>query len=45
VPVFSAGISSRFNLFGYMVLEAYYAFPFQRPERGAHFGFQIAPGW
>ena len=45
VPVFSAGITSRINLFGYGVLEAYYAYPFQRPEKGAHFGFAFAPGW
>ncbi len=44
-PVASAGVSSRFNLFGYTVLEIYYAYPFQRPEKGAHFGFQIIPGW
>lgn len=44
-PVASAGVSSRFNLFGYTVLEIYYAYPFQRPEKGAHFGFQIVPGW
>ncbi|RMF65625.1 MAG: peptidase S9 [Bacteroidetes bacterium] len=45
VPVFSAGISGRFNLFGYTVLEIFYAKPFQRPVKGAHFGFQIIPGW
>ncbi len=45
IPVFSTGISARTNLFGYAVLEFYYAHPFQRPDRGAHFGFQIAPGW
>ncbi|MGQ0643546.1 MAG: BamA/TamA family outer membrane protein [Gemmatimonadaceae bacterium] len=45
VPVFSAGVSSRINLFGYGVLEAYYAYPFQRPERGGHWGFSFAPGW
>ncbi len=45
VPVFSAGVSSRINLFGYGVLEAYYAYPFQRPDKGAHFGFAFAPGW
>jgi Tol biopolymer transport system component len=45
VPVFSTGISARVNLLGYAVLEAYYAYPFQRPERGAHWGFQLAPGW
>jgi hypothetical protein len=45
VPVFSAGVTSRFNVLGYAIVEAYYAFPFQRPERGGHFGFHIAPGW
>lgn len=45
IPVFSAGVSSRFNLFGYTVLEIFYAKPFQRPAKGAHFGFQIVPGW
>ncbi len=45
VPVFSTGISGRFNILGYMILEAYWAYPFQRPERGGHFGFHIAPGW
>ncbi|CAN5817190.1 basic secretory protein-like protein [soil metagenome] len=45
VPVFSTGVSARMNLLGYIVLEAYYAYPFQRPDKGAHWGFQIAPGW
>jgi hypothetical protein len=45
VPVVSAGVSARFNILGYLILEAYYAYPFQRPMRGAHWGFQIAPGW
>jgi surface antigen Omp85-like protein/WD40 repeat protein len=45
VPVFSTGLSARFNLFGYAVVEAYYAYPFQRPSKGWHFGFQLAPGW
>ncbi len=45
VPVFSAGVSTRVNLFGYMVLEAFYAYPFQRPVKGGHIGFQLAPGW
>jgi hypothetical protein len=45
VPVFSAGVTSRFNILGAMILEIYYAFPFQRPEKGGHWGFQIAPGW
>jgi hypothetical protein len=45
VPVFSAGVTSRFNVLGYLILEAYWAYPFQRPERGGHFGFNLAPGW
>lgn len=45
IPVFSTGVSTRFNLFGYTVLEIFYARPYQRPGKGAHFGFQIVPGW
>jgi hypothetical protein len=45
VPVFSAGVSARANLFGYLVLELFYAYPFQRPDAGWQFGLQIAPGW
>ncbi|HEY0672181.1 MAG TPA: hypothetical protein VGD27_07945 [Longimicrobiales bacterium] len=45
VPVVSAGVSARMNILGYLILEAYYAYPFQRPEKGAHWGFNIAPGW
>ena len=44
-PVLSTGLSARMNLFGAMVLEVYYAYPFQRPAKGAHFGFQLQPGW
>ncbi len=45
VPVFSTGVSARFNILGFLILEAYYAYPFQRPDKGWHWGFQIAPGW
>lgn len=45
VPVFSTGVSGRFNLFGYMVLEIFYAKPYQRPGKGGHFGLQLVPGW
>ncbi|MFQ5571788.1 MAG: peptidase S9, partial [Rhodothermales bacterium] len=45
VPVVSVGTSARFNLLGYLVFEIYYAYPFQRPEKGAHFGFSLQPGW
>jgi Tol biopolymer transport system component len=44
-PVTSVGVSSRFNLFGYMVMEVFYVYPFQRPVKGAHFGIQLVPGW
>ncbi len=45
VPVFSTGLGVRTNLFGQFILEVYYAQPWQRPDRGAHFGFHFAPGW
>ncbi len=45
VPVVSVGPSARFNLLGYLIFEIYYAYPFQRPDRGGHFGFQFLPGW
>ncbi|HUP02255.1 MAG TPA: BamA/TamA family outer membrane protein [Gemmatimonadota bacterium] len=45
IPVFSAGGTLRFNLFGSIVAEVYYAYPFQRPEEGWRWGFQLAPGW
>ncbi|MGH7480934.1 MAG: peptidase S9 [Longimicrobiales bacterium] len=44
-PVVSTGFSARMNVLGFMIVEAYYAYPFQRPERGWHWGFQIMPGW
>lgn len=45
VPVISTGVSARMNILGYLILEAYYAYPFQRPGKGAHWGFNISPGW
>jgi len=45
VPVFSTGISARFNVLGFLILEAYYAYPWQRPQKSWHWGFNIAPGW
>ncbi|WP_240466028.1 MULTISPECIES: basic secretory protein-like protein [Sphingobacterium] len=46
VPIFSAGVSLRVNLFGAMILEPYYAIPFQktRSKFGA-FGLNFTPGW
>jgi Tol biopolymer transport system component len=45
IPLVSAGVSARVNLLGFLILESYYAFPFQRPEKGWHWGFNLAPGW
>ncbi len=45
VPVVSVGPSARFNVLGYLIFEIYYAVPFQRPDKGGHFGFQFLPGW
>ena len=45
VPLFSAGVSTRLNLFGAAVVEVFWVHPFQRPEKGSHWGFQLAPGW
>lgn len=46
-PIFSAGITTRINLFGYIILEPYYVFPFQRNDiQGGTFGINIsAGGW
>lgn len=44
VPVFSAGVSTRFNILGALVLETYWAYPFQRNANG-EFGLRFAPGW
>jgi Tol biopolymer transport system component len=45
IPVFSTGVSMRFNLMGYAILEAYAAHPLQRPTKNWVWGFQLAPGW
>ena len=45
VPVIASGVSARMNILGFLILEAYYAYPWQRPDKGWHWGFQIAPGW
>jgi hypothetical protein len=44
-PVASAGVAARMNLFGYAVLQTYYARPFQRASRRGVFGFVLQPGW
>jgi outer membrane protein assembly factor BamA len=45
VPVVSSGVSARMNVLGILIFEAYYAYPWQRPLKGWHWGFQLAPGW
>lgn len=46
IPAMSAGVSLRINLFGAMILEPYYAFPFQRNDVSfGTFGLNFAPGW
>ena len=44
-PLVSVGASTRLNVLGYLIFEIFYAYPFQRPEKGAHFGFALSPGW
>ncbi|WP_255501664.1 basic secretory protein-like protein [Olivibacter sp. SDN3] len=46
VPAMSAGVSLRVNIFGYFVLEPYYAIPFNRRDLSfGTFGLNFAPGW
>ena len=45
-PFVSAGLSIRINLFGMMVLEPYYAIPFQLGGfKSANWGINFLPGW
>jgi Tol biopolymer transport system component len=46
-PIFSTGVSLRANLFGAMIIEPYYAFPFQRDgiRGGGVLGLNFIPGW
>jgi Tol biopolymer transport system component len=45
VPLISTGLSARLNILGFLILETYYAYPWQRPLKGWHWGFNLAPGW
>ncbi len=40
----SAGVSLRVNLFGYIVVEPYYAVPIVKGSKGT-FGLNLIPGW
>jgi outer membrane protein assembly factor BamA len=45
-PVVSAGVSLRVNVFGAMILEPFYAIPFQLGGiKVATFGLNFTPGW
>jgi WD40-like Beta Propeller Repeat len=46
-PILSTGVSLRVNLFNYLVLEPYFAFPISAPEatRKWVFGLNFVPGW
>jgi hypothetical protein len=43
-PVFSAGAGIRMNIFGYMIIELDYVYPFNR-GRGGHLQFSFVPGF
>ncbi len=46
IPIFSTGVSLRINLFGMLVLEPYYAIPFQLGGfKSAYIGLNFLPGW
>jgi hypothetical protein len=46
-PILSTGVSLRVNLFGYLVLEPYFALPISAPEseKTWRFGLNFIPGW
>ncbi|MCK4698680.1 MAG: hypothetical protein KAT38_00020, partial [Bacteroidales bacterium] len=46
MPVYSAGASLRVNIFGAIILEPYYAFPFRDDgiQKGV-LGLNFIPGW
>jgi hypothetical protein len=43
--VVSTGVAARFNILGSLLLEAYYARPFQRRDTTWEFGLRISPGF
>ena len=44
--IMSSGASLRLNLFGYLILEPYYAIPWQNGGfRNANFGINLLQGW
>jgi Tol biopolymer transport system component len=45
IPLVSTGVSLRVNILGALILEGYYAYPWQRPKQGWITGFSLMPGW
>jgi Tol biopolymer transport system component len=46
LPIFSAGVSTRINVLGAIILEPYYAYAFSREDgRRGVFGLNFSPGW
>ncbi len=45
IPVFSAGAALRINLLGAIVVQIYWAWPFQRPNIGGDWGLLLESGW
>ena len=44
--IMSSGISLRLNLFGYLIIEPYYAIPWQNGGwKSRTFGINLQPGW
>ncbi|RPH34476.1 MAG: tolB protein precursor [Bacteroidales bacterium] len=46
IPIFSTGVSLRINLFGMLVIEPFYAIPYQLGgTKSAYIGVNFLPGW
>ncbi len=45
IPVVSTGAAARFNILGSLLLEVYYARPFQRRDTSWTWGFRLSPGF
>jgi outer membrane protein assembly factor BamA len=46
IPVVSTGVSLRVNLFGMLIIEPFYAIPFQLGGlKSAYIGVNFLPGW
>ena len=45
IPLASTGVSLRVSILGALIVEWYYAYPWQRPHKGWVGGFSLFPGW